>query len=145
MNNLNKFKLTKLDIIKEQLMFAFNSQLKYSMTLETWFYYEFYVKNVWNPIPKDRLIGIIQDKYILPNISYLEKVKLKSLTNYSLAKELEKELRLKFSGFEENNDLFIGNDKLYSFKNNEILDIPQNVKDLNIINYLPYNLEYEKN
>src|SRR5690606_18262616 len=98
---------------------------------------------IWNPLPKDKLIGIIQDKYILPNITYLEKSNIKILTNYSLAKEIEKELRLQFNGFTGNNDLFIGNNKLYSFKTAEILNIPQNIKELNIVNYIPYSLEYK--
>lgn len=140
--NLKIFKETKLNLIKEQLINSLGDKIIYSNNLNIWFYYEYYASYVWSPIPKDRLIGIIQDKYILPNSSYTEQVQIRSVSNYSLAKELEKELRLKFNGFKENNDLFIGNNKLYSFQNNSVMDIPQNVKDLNIINYLPYNLEY---
>lgn len=140
--NLKIFKETKLNLIKEQLINNLGNKIIYSNNLDIWFYYEFYAQHVWNPIPKDRLMGIIQDKYILPNSSYTEQVQIRSVGNYSLAKELEKELRLKFNGFKENNDLFIGNNKLYSFKNNSVMNIPQNVKELNIINYLPYNLEY---
>lgn len=143
-NILTNFKATKLNIIKNQLMSDLGNKVNYSKNFDTWFYYEFYTQYIWNPLPKDKLIGIIQDKYIVPNITYLEKSNIKSLTNYSLAKEIEKELRLKYNGFEENNDLFIGNNKLYSFVNNQIQDIPQNIKELNIVNYIPYSLDYKK-
>lgn len=98
---------------------------------------------------KDLTLYLEENKKLL---SRKEKSYINALRNFILqlrrylktqsGKELEKELRLKFNGFKENNDLFIGNNKLYSFKNNSVMNIPQNVKELNIINYLPYNLEY---